>query len=287
MPGTRALAAASTRRSRSEQPAEAHEGVGRRSAPVVHPARAAARPSTTPRATRPSPHATSRRWRIAGSARPRVAPASVPASTNAANGKTREARARALVEPGGEGLGQARGEARRPDERRRRDHGDGERAGPPGPVPPRDPLQAEHEELGRGDHLQRVAGEEQRALGRARRPDRLPEREVGKVQEVADAEDEQEPPGPAQARAQRQRRAREPRHEARGEEEARRRRAVEHLLEDVPGLGLHRLREQGVREVALHHREGHQAPERVDVELSLSRGALRRAPLRPPARSRE
>jgi hypothetical protein len=38
-------------------------------------------------------------------------------------------------------------------------------------VPPRHPLQDEHEQLRRGDHLQRVAGEEQRALG-------LPESEL-------------------------------------------------------------------------------------------------------------
>jgi len=55
------------------------------------------------------------------------------------------------------------------------------------------------------------------------------------VEEVADAEDEEEPSGAPQARVRRQGRAGQARHEARGEEEARRRRAVEHLLEHPPG----------------------------------------------------
>ena len=59
-------------------------------------------------------------------------------------------------------------------------------ARPARPAPAREPLQDQHEELRRGDHLQRVAGEEQRALRARRGAERLPQREVRQVEVVAD-----------------------------------------------------------------------------------------------------
>ena len=116
-------------------------------------------------------------------------------------------------------------------------------------------------------------------VGRGGLQQRLPERQVGQVQRVADAEQEEEPARAAHAGAHRQRRAGQPGHEARREEEAGRRRAVDDELQLVEHTRLGRGREEGVVEVALDHHEGHQPPEGVDVELTPGAGA--RAALRP------
>ena len=87
-------------------------------------------------------------------------------------------------------------------------------------------------ELGHRDDLERVAREERRLLGRGRRQ-RLPEREVRQVERIAHAEHEEQAPRAAQAGGERQRRPRQPGHEAGGEQEAGRGRAVE----ASPGAG--------------------------------------------------
>ena len=159
-------------------------------------------------------------------------------------------------------------------------HGERGQAGGRDPSAPEDPLQAHHEELAHRDELEGVAGEERGLLGGRGLERDLPDREVGKVQGVAHAQDEEQPPRAPQGGGGGQGRAGQPGHEARGEQEAGRGGAVEDELQLVEALRLGGGRHEAVADVALHHDQGHQAAEGVDVDLAVlarPRAALREA----------
>ncbi len=205
MPGTRRARGRLDQAQQEQQPAEAHEGVGRRGAPEVHPARE--RPAPAPPRGPRDPAPTRPRGGGASSARPgRGSPprACRPARTP----RTGRAGKREPVLSSSQGARASGRRAERPE-----DQTSGVAAITAKASAPAHRVQCRPATHCRTSTKSWVAAitwsasqaKKQRALGRARRPDRLPEREVGKVQEVADAEDEQEPPGPSQARAQRER----------------------------------------------------------------------------------
>ena len=234
------------REQEQKQPPQADEHVGRRRAPVVDPARQ--RPGQEgAEADEAEPADEGAAVPHARLGPPEGGPGQRAGQDERGVGEHREAGAGGAVQVGGQGLGQRRGDPRRPDTRRGGDHREGDQRRHPRPAPSAHPLEQDDEELGHRDHLQGVAGEEDLALARRGLVDGLPQREPGQVEEVADAEDEEEAPGPPETGPQRQRRPGQPGHEARGEEEARGGGAVEHQLEDVPGLGPHRRATGGSR----------------------------------------